>query len=288
MLKQRMSKKVITITLIGILSISAILLARAPSAEAEIIFQAEKPVVPQEMRILEAVWQGNAKGRAREIASVFGVSGEVVKSIFDSWQVGDGSREVMVYEYGGFRYFDHHQMDRNTPPEDYLPDERCVEISNQFLEHLKACRLVSRSLELVVVDVAADGIEIYHEEGRTEIFWNNKHVNYALLYDGVPLYGGMAKCRVYLNEKGEVIGFFGDFWEVKPGKKVQILPPEKALLKYLPENASRAKVESIKLVYDVPSENAVFIVPSYVVTIEIETTDGAVVDFADIIPAYKK
>jgi hypothetical protein len=36
------------------------------------------------------------------------------------------------------------------------------------------------------------------------------------------------------------------------------------------------------------SGNAVFIVPSYVVTIEIETTDGAVVDFADIIPAYIK
>lgn len=258
---------------------------------ASITFEADQPQVPEEMYILKVVSKEVTEERTLEIAFIFGVNGEV-ETVKDAMWVKENSREVRVYEYGRFRYSDYYEMNqRMVPPEDFLSDERCIEIADRFLENLRNQGLVSESLEFSFVDVVADLMKVYSVEDNTETtYWTNKHVNYVLLYeyDNIPLSGGMAKVRVYLNELGEIVGFFGDFWEVEPYKRARILSPEDAISRWLGPDVSRATVKGIRLVYDVSSLDVIYIKPSYDLLMELEMDDGEVVSFLRTIPAVKE
>lgn len=244
--------------------------------------------MPEKMSILKVVPEGVTEEKASEVASVFGVGGEV-RTVGDAVMVSEGSREVRLYRYGGFRYIDEHQMtQRPIPPEEFLPDSQCIEIADRFLENLRDQGLVSKSLGFSFVDVVADSIVYSANDNTVATYWTNKHVNYVLSYGGVPLHGGMAKVRVYLNERGQIVGFFGDFWEVEPYRRTRVLSPKEAISRWLEPDVRKATVEEIELVYSVPSSEATYIEPSYTILATFEMSDGRTVRAANVIPAIEK
>jgi len=87
------------------------------------------------------------------------------------------------------------------------------------------------------------------------------HVNFALSYNGIPIWGLGAKVRIYIGEGGGVVGFIGRFWEVRSAGEVSILRPEEAVQKLkelgyggsVPRKmVSRVIVKYIELVYYAP------------------------------------
>lgn len=255
---------------------------------ATVIFETSQPQVPEKMYVLKSVQGEMNEERALEIASIFGISGQASR-VHDVWRVtGDDNRYVEVHSFGGFRYFSDDMHYGLIPPEKYPSDERCVEMANKFIESLRDHGFAPSGLEFSYVDVVADKTMIFSTENKTTTeYWNNKHVNYSLSYDDVPLFGGMAKVRVYLNEKGEVVGFFGDFWELAPYEEIRILSPEKAIQKWLGPDVDKVVVKSIELVYYIPSAGAAYIKPSYDVKATSFTSDGEEVSFVDVIPAIE-
>lgn len=260
-------------------------------AGAEILFETRKLDVPNEMWLLKKAGT-ITEDQAVFITSIFGVHGNLVRTESGWLMVENGPElgtfsEVHVFQYGGFRHLDDYQMrHRFIKPEDFLSDNECVEIANRFLENLRREGLIPQDQNLsigfkdVIADIVTNGVTTY---------FTNKHVNYDLSYGDLPPFvGGMTKLRVYLNETGEITGFFGDFYRFEPFEKVKILQPEDAIQKAISPNITRVRVKSITLVYLVGLPEDPYIRPSYDVRMEYELEDGSEVSSAEVIPAFEQ
>jgi hypothetical protein len=268
-----------------------------PASGTAIVIDTTPPKVPSEMYVLKTVSKEITRKQVLEIAAnVFSVSGEA-QFINGSWNVIEGSREVWMYESGSIKYFDNLKMENSLCSPQELPSvKNCLAIAEQFLEKLKAEELISKNLELSFAEVANDTTVFALKDGTTTTFINNIHVNFALSYNGISLWGPGAKVRVYIGEEGEIIGFIGNFWEVELAEKVKILTPEQAAEKLkevgygksIPRDmVSKAIVKSIELVYYAPPPEAynANIMPFYVIKGSLIGKDGCVADFAQIVSA---
>jgi hypothetical protein len=259
-------------------------------AKAEISFETGKPSVPDEIWVLKKADNIITENRVTDVASIFGVRGDPVQ-IEAGWLMEENgsepgtSRELRVYEWGGFRYLDQYQMShRFIRPEDFPSDNECAEIADQFIENLRNKGFIPQNLNISFNDVVADTIS-----NPSTTYFTNKHVNYSFSYDGLlPFVGGMAKLRVYLNENGEITGFFGDFYQFENLRKVQVLQPEDAILNVIDSNTVRVQVESIRLVYLVGDPDNPYIEPLYDVIMKCEMENGFQVSSAATVPAFEE
>ncbi|HEY4675023.1 MAG TPA: hypothetical protein VIH48_03100 [Candidatus Bathyarchaeia archaeon] len=134
------------------------------------------------------------------------------------------------------------------------------------------------------------------KNGTKTTLLNNVHVNFAISYDNIPLWGQGDTVRVYIGKEGEIIGFIGNFWEVETAEKVQVLAPKQAVEKLrelgygisMSKNiVSKATVKSIALAYLAPSPEAetTQITPVYVIKGNLVGKDGSVGDMLQMVPA---
>jgi len=279
---------IIGLTVVVITTIIIAGLSYTP-AKAEISFENEKPSVPNEIWVLKKV-DNITENRVADVASIFGVRGDSVQ-IEAGWLIEENgpelgtSRELRVYKSGGFRYLDLYQMShRLIRPEDFISDTKCAEIADQFVENLRDKGFIPQNLNISFSDVVADTIS-----NPSTTYFTNKHVNYNLSYDGLlPFAGGMTKSRVYLNENGEITGFFGDFYQFENSRKVSIRQPEDAILTAIDPNTVRVRVKSIRLVYLVGDPDYPYIEPAYDMMMECEMENSFRVSSVATIPAFKE
>jgi hypothetical protein len=144
----------------------------------------------------------------------------------------ESSKGVRLYRTGGVEFFDNYKMSKAclTPQELPAADE-CVCIAKEPPEKARAHGLAPKGLETTFAELANDTIVFAFRNGTRETFLNNVHVNFALSYNDIPIWGPGAKVRVYIGEGGEVVGFIGCFWEVRSAGEVPILRPEEAVQK---------------------------------------------------------
>lgn len=264
---------------------------------ATIVIETNLPDVPTEMYVLKTISKEITEEQVLDLASViFSVNGEI-QFTNGAWKVMEGSQEVLLYKSRSIKYFDNSKMwNDGYMPQELPPTTSCVAIAEQFLENLEAQGLVSGSLHISFAETANDTTVYALKNGTKTTLLNNIHVNFAISYDDVPLWGPGAKVRVYIGKEGEIIGFIGNFWEVEPAEKVQILTPEQAVEKLRElgygismskDMVSKATVKSIELVYLAPSPEAetTQITPVYVIKGDLVGKDGSVGDLLQIVPA---
>lgn len=284
----------------GVLLFLMVLLVNSwllPASGATIVIETTPPNVPSDMDVLKTISKEITREQALDIAlKMFSVNGEI-QFINGAWRVMEDSREVWIYKSGTIKYFDNSKMwNDGYMPQELPPTTSCVAIAEQFLENLEAQGLVSGSLHISFVETANDTTVYALKNGTKTTLLNNIHVNFAISYDDVPLWGPGAKVRVYIGKEGEIIGFIGNFWEVEPAEKVQILTPEQAVEKLRElgygismskDMVSKATVKSIELVYLAPSPEAetTQITPVYVIKGDLVGKDGSIGDLLQIVPA---
>jgi alpha-galactosidase len=300
-----MLKLKILIAGISLFLMALLVISSLQPAGAVIIIETELPRVPSEMPILKTMPQVTTEEQALDIATrIFAVHGGV-QYIDNGWMIADSSQEVWIYKSGSIKYFDNPKMWDSVYmylPQEFPLEPESIAIAEVFLAKLRTEDLVSKSLHMFLEDVVADTTVIAQKENEndntytTTTFWNNVHVNFALSYDNIRLWGPGAKVRVYLGKEGEIIGFLGNFLEVKPFKMVHILTPEQAIENLrdvgygesMPKNmVSKAVIKSIELVYSVPSPGAevTYLVPVYDIKGTLTGEDGVVVDFVQTVLA---
>lgn len=286
MLAENRFNVILAAFLVGSLVIATFALSGESTAATEVSFQVTKPNPPEKLSLLKVSRKDNIRKIASEAASIFGVKGQV-KCMENLCKVKEGPNEVEAYRFGGFRYYNSQMGTHVVKPSKYPSDEQCIQEAKNILETIRQENLYSKGTNFSLRDVKSDET-IYKKENTTEKYWNNKHVNFDLTFENVSLVGGMAKCRVYLNENGQVMSFFGDFWNVRKGEKVRVMSPTEALRNALGRDAEKVTVKSISLVYYVPSKMAKCIKPSYAVKAKIVTKVGPTLARKFIIPAFER
>jgi hypothetical protein len=291
------SKVVIALSLALLLALLANSLR--PASGEVVVIEATPSNIPSKVAVLEVILAELTKEQASDIAlSIFGVRGEA-QQIRGGWMIVEGSKEVRLYRTGGVEFFDNYKMSKGCLTPQKLPAiDECVRIAKELLKKLEAHGLVPKGLEMTFAELANDTIVFAFKNGTRKTFLNNIHVNFALSYNGIPIWGPGAKARVYIGEGGEVVGFIGRFWEVRSAGEVSILRPEEAVQKLkelgygrsVPrEMVSKVIVKSIELVYYAPPPDVepTQLVPFYVVKGVLVGKDGRIFDFAQAVPAIR-
>jgi len=270
-----------------------------PQKGVTVVAEATLPDVPGEMEVLKtAPWDMDEKRALNVAAEVFEVNGTASKPEFinDTWRIVEGTREVWVHKCGAIKYFDNSKMWGRTLLKEPPALNACIAAAEQLLEKLKANGLMPEGLNISFSDVANDTMIFAFKNGTISTYLNNVHVNFALSYKGVPLWGPGAKVRVYFGEEAEIIGFIGNLWNVKAVEAVHTLTPNEALEKLkeigfgdgIPDSVvSEAIVKSVELVYFAPSPEAesTHIIPAYHIKGMLICRDGGTVNFEQTVPA---
>jgi len=258
----------------------------------EVIVYADLPSVTDELTILKTVSPEITQDRALNIANeAFGVSGEFRK-LEDVWKIWSGTDEVWMYESGAIRYYTSKVFWGMHLREELPSEPDCRDIADSYIENIKNKGLLRTDIDVTFKDVVSDEKIIAYENGTRENYVVNIHVNYSLSFNGITLSGPGAKLCVYIGEGGEITGFMGNMGGLSEEKIVEALNPEEAieLFKNRDYGASKAVINSIDLVYYVPSqdvENA-YIVPVYQFTGEFTLMDGITSRFGEFVPAISQ
>ncbi|MFA5772057.1 MAG: hypothetical protein WC974_04945 [Thermoplasmata archaeon] len=236
----------------------------------------ELPSVPSELYSLQTINLSIGKERAKMIAEdAFGIAvGESdPPQIFEcnyTWIINNGSKEVRVYYSGYIKYEDTIKMSLRVhyQPTDFPHVDKCIEIANQYVANLTHKGYVPTGLQISFKNVVNDTTMKYESDGIKE-YVDNIHINYDITYDNISVWGPTGKFRVYIGPGGDVIGFFGNIWNVEPATKRKVLTPEQAIEKLKSKFDSGIKsilIESIRLVYyaPIPEEVSIF-EPAYII-----------------------
>lgn len=300
MLKLRTALK-ISVSLVVLLVLLTVLLNGflEQRGEATLVIQAVLPEVPDKLKVLRSIPVELSYADMTNVASIFGVSGEA-KNVNGIWRIEKDSKELVIYTSGNLRFFHNSEMWNNGYERSQLPaTAECINIADGLLSILRAKGLIFGDLGVTFTDTALDTSEFCNINGSRATMVNNVHVNFALSYGEMPLWGPQAKVRVYVGKGGEVIGFIGDFWRVEPSDEVTILTPTEAVEKLrdvgYTTNMSKGAVEqatikSIALVYMAPqagSEPSI-ITPVYVVSGTLLYADGNTGELSTILDAIRK
>jgi len=191
-----------------------------------VVIVAEWPQVPSHLTALRGITQVG-KDQARDLASKFGVEGEVTKSDAD-WKITQGRYEVRIRDTGIARYYDNDMMFGNAWSEEEMPDETtCISIAKDYLSRFQEWTGVHTD---VTVSQVVDDVEIrFFRNGSEERLVNNRHVNFDIIIEGRRVVGTQSTTRVYLDNSGNVIGFSGTFWQVEPWKNLPTIDARDAL-----------------------------------------------------------
>lgn len=267
--------------------------------DATIVVEAVLPEVPDKLYVLRSIPLELSLEDMANVASMFGVNGEA-RFVNGAWKIEKDSKELLVYKSGNLRFFHNSEMWNNGYERSQLPTTpECINIADRLLSGLRAKGLIFRDLGLSFTDTAVDTSEYFNTNGTRVTLVNNVHVNFALSYDEMPLWGAQAKVRVYVGKDGEVIGFIGDFWRVEPSDEVSILTPAEAVEKLgdigygmsmSKDMVERATVKSVSLVYMPPSpeSESVSITPVYVVSGTLLGKDGSTGELFVIVDAVRR
>lgn len=144
---------------ISLFLVALLVISLSQPAGAVIVIETELPRVPSEMPILKTMPRVTSEEQALDIATrIFAVHGGV-QYIDNGWMIADNSQEVWVYKSGSIKYFDNPKMwssDHMYLPQEFPSETESIAIAEEFLEKLRAERLVSRSLQMSFTDVAED------------------------------------------------------------------------------------------------------------------------------------
>jgi hypothetical protein len=300
-------KLLISIGLFTVVVMSSVLIIsinRSPGDYgAEVIFvEAELPRIPGEIDVLEVQSMNLSRDQVKLIAnSVFNIS---VDPIYEnnSWVFVSGWRELRIYTTGNIRYYDHEKMQKTLLRiEEIMPIDKYIQLARDFVEKLKLYGLIPSKIS-IELNKSREDVVAYDEtiigtvNGSRTYYVNNVHVNFDLHYDGVRIWGSGGKVRVYFGRDGEIIGFIGDFWNIKSTRKVQLIRPDEAIQKLrevgygrsMPRSMiNRVVIKSVELVYYAPTPGAesTVIIPVYHIRGFLIGKNNEKVEFAQWVPA---
>ncbi len=225
----------------------------------------------EQLTVLETFYRKGTEETALSIARVFGMKGDV-SSEDGVHVVADGTRRLAIYEdTGTFWYSDAGKLDRDGDGEPDLPSRR--QARKTAVEFLREHDWLPQNFEVDAIEINEREIVKGREDRERSSRKDYACVNFRPKYDGVESYGPGGKIKVYLGDKGEVIGLFRAAAETRRYARYPTIPREeieKALARKLGRPLNKLKPTNIKLIYH--SESSInasrFIQPAYLLEFE--------------------
>ncbi len=239
----------------------------------------------QEVYTLKVVDQQLTREKAAHIARILGVDGMPYEK-GNAWIFGD----AVIYKYGGLRYLNTTlAFDTRNPPEKLPSEAEARAAAERYIQKLVDLGVLEPGMLSTRLEVAKDEEVVAYRNGTRQRYVLNVHVNVPLEYNGIPLHGAGAKVRVYLSKNGELAGVLSFPGKLVPDRRVTIISEEEAIERLRSMGYENAEIDSVELVYEVPSpENMpAGIAPAYLIKGRMVLSDGSVVRFAKIIPAAR-
>lgn len=211
---------------------------------------AEFPLVPDSCTLYRVVPASLTQEQVREIAGLFGLSGEPGAANERTGEFGlvDTSKEpeerLTVYAHSGAVAY--HIPDRELPTEvtrqpDLPTDADAEEIARAFLEKTGMQVPDARVVEIAVNQKH----EVWSAGGgEPEASYDvTLAVRFGRSFDGLPVYGD--EFAVILGDGGEVVGFVKTCREVKPDGDVAVKSPKEAYADLIASKTVRSPVSAV-------------------------------------------